>query len=127
MKDFINWSNLKIDLDKKESFPKFTEGEIWWCHFGVNVGYELDGKNRSFERPVFVYKKHNENHFLGIALSSSENETPWIISIGHGDKNFSFNFSQIKTMSSKRLIRRIAKISDNNYVILQDAFKKLYS
>ena len=32
----------------------FRDGEIWWARLGVNIGYEMDGKNSNFARPVTV-------------------------------------------------------------------------
>ena len=36
----------------------FREGEIWWAHFGVNIGYEIDDKKANFARPVIVLHKY---------------------------------------------------------------------
>lgn len=126
MKNFDNWNTLKKEIEKKPKAPLFREGEIWWSHFGLNVGYELDGKNNSYERPVYVFSKHNENHFLGVALTSSENENAWRLSVAHSEKTLTFNFSQMKTMSAKRLIRRMAKLSEDNRKVVKNEFALLY-
>jgi mRNA-degrading endonuclease toxin of MazEF toxin-antitoxin module len=39
-KDFINWIQYKIYLNARPKYPKFKEGEIWWCSIGVNIGSE---------------------------------------------------------------------------------------
>jgi ABC-type oligopeptide transport system substrate-binding subunit len=72
LKDFINWIQYKIYLNTRKKFPKFKEGEIWWCSFGINVGIETDGKNDKFNRPVLVFKKFNSQQFLAIPLTSKE-------------------------------------------------------
>ena len=84
MKNFDTWNSLKKEIHEKKTTPLFSEGEIWWTHFGLNVGYELDGKHDHFERPICIYKKHNENHFLAIPVTSSENKAPWITELQHG-------------------------------------------
>ena len=45
-KDFDRWNKKKKALDAKAEPLYFHEGEIWWVHLGVNVGYEIDGKGR---------------------------------------------------------------------------------
>lgn len=47
IKNFVDWIKLKIQLDGNQRFPKFEEGDIWWCHLGENVGYEQNGKNKN--------------------------------------------------------------------------------
>lgn len=37
---------------------------------GVNIGYEEDGKNEKFERPVLILKKFNQYLILVVPLSS---------------------------------------------------------
>jgi mRNA interferase MazF len=61
MKDFGSWNNLKIKIDSEleERRLFFKEGEVWWIHLGLNVGFEMNGKNKEFIRPVVVIKRYN--------------------------------------------------------------------
>jgi mRNA interferase MazF len=61
LQDFLNWINVKFKTHSKISRPSFEEREIWWCHLGLNVGDEENGKNESFNRPVLILKKFNRN------------------------------------------------------------------
>lgn len=60
MKDFDSWNEEKKNLENfgNANLP-FSEGQIWWCSFGYNIGDEEDGKNAFFERPALVVKKFN--------------------------------------------------------------------
>jgi mRNA interferase MazF len=112
-KDFINWIQYKIYLNAKPKYPKFKEGEIWWCSVGVNIGSETDGKNDKFNRPVLVIKKFNSNQFWAIPLTSKiKEENQFYSKIQIGEKVSFAMLSQLKTVDSKRLQDRITKISE---------------
>lgn len=114
MKDFDSWNNLKKNINNRNMSPKFNNGDIWWINLGVNIGYEVDGKNELFERPVLVLRKHNQETFLGVTLTGKEKKNKWHIKIVQGEKEFMINTSQIRTISSKRLIRRMVRLNDDN-------------
>ena len=44
-------------------------------HLGVNVGYEIDGKQRDFSRPVVVLRKYNQYSFLALPLTTTTSRT----------------------------------------------------
>lgn len=43
IKHFDVWFKIKPQLDNLSSYPKFQEGDVWWCH-----------KNSPFYRPVVI-------------------------------------------------------------------------
>ena len=53
------WNKLKKAINASEESERvyFHEGDVWWVHLGVNVGYEIDGKQREFSRPVVALRK----------------------------------------------------------------------
>ena len=57
-KDFDRWNTLKKAVNAADETKRvyFHEGDIWWVRLGVNVGYEIDGKDRDFARPVIVLR-----------------------------------------------------------------------
>lgn len=55
-KYFWKWHTKKEQLDKTKGSALFHEREVWWCALGVNVGYEQDGGQEDFERPVVILK-----------------------------------------------------------------------
>lgn len=116
MKDFDNWNKKKKELEIFEAenfYPK--EREIWWCTLGVNLGIETDGKNDEFRRPVLVLRAFNKDMVWALPLTSScKNnkfyyETKW-----NGEKSYIMT-SQIRTISSKRLLRKIRVIPEKEF------------
>jgi hypothetical protein len=74
VKNFADWFRLKPVLDNAEDLNRvlFQEREVWNCHWGANIGFEIDGKNRDFLRPALVFKKLSHNTFIGIPLTSKK-------------------------------------------------------
>ncbi len=93
----------------------FHEREVWWCSVGINIGVETDGKNENFERPVLIVKKFNGHMLWVIPLTSKQREGLHYVKISH-DRGVSFAcVSQMKTMSSKRLLRKIGMIAESEF------------
>lgn len=124
-KDFEQWHLLKLAIDRKDHWPFFREGEIWWCSLGANIGIEEDGKHARFERPILVFHKFNKEMFWALPMTSS-------IPHGQYDRTLLFKnqprtilFSQIRTLSAKRLIRKIGKLHQEQFATLISYFKNL--
>jgi len=125
-KDFDKWNIKKKIIDQREiTVDRFVnEREIWWCSLGLNVGYEQDGKNEEFERPVLVIKKFNK-------------EVVWIVPLTSVVKNDKFHYklksnksfvilSQIKLISTKRFIRRAEKIAELEFKEVVEKVKSFF-
>lgn len=110
-KDFDAWNNLKKNLQKLVDIPYFYDREVWWCSVGSNLGSEVDGKNSNFERPVVIIKKFNKRMFWGVPLTSKEHQSTYHEKISFGIHTSSAILSQFTALSSKRLIRKIGRIS----------------
>lgn len=114
-KDFQKWHSLKELLENKDKIVYFQDRDIWWCSLGANVGFEEDGKNEQFERPVLVLKKFN-NHLLWVLpLTSSEKDGKYYFQIKHDGRKSSVILSQIRTISGKRLLRKMWMISKSDF------------
>jgi len=120
---FANWTKMKIRVHASETDKDvyFKEGQIWWASVGQNIGVEANGKNKNFERPVIILKKFNEHSFLGVTLSSKEKVGKYYLKLKDikGVSNI-VNLSQMKNMSTKRLLRKIDEdlsIEDFNLII----------
>ncbi len=123
MKDFDKWNPVKkaTDAADEESRLFFRDGDIWWVRLGVNVGYETDGKNREFTRPVLVVKKYNQYSFLAVPLTTARKPNPYRLPIGTVDgKEACATLSQMRNIDSKRLVKKIAHLDHN----ILDAIKK---
>ncbi|MDD2785727.1 MAG: type II toxin-antitoxin system PemK/MazF family toxin [Patescibacteria group bacterium] len=115
---FIAWTKIKIRLHIKEPPTKlyFYEREIWWASLGANIGYEQDGKNEVFERPVLVIKKFNKDLFWMVPLTRQGKENRYYFKLRQDNENSFIILSQIRTISSKRLIRKIRMVDEKEYL-----------
>ncbi len=75
IKKFVDWTKLKVRIhlkDKREFY--FKDGEVWFASLGLNVGFEQNGKNQNFERPILVLKKFNKDILWAILMTSKEKD-----------------------------------------------------
>lgn len=125
---FANWTKLKIRIHASESNRDvyFKEGQIWWTGVGQNIGVEANGKNENYERPVVILKKFNGHSFLGVTLSSKKKIGDYYLKLKDikGVSNI-VNLSQIKNMSTKRLLRKIdEELSTEDFNLVIDKIIK---
>lgn len=124
-KDFGKWNQLKKSLDQNNLKTYFYEKEIWWCSIGLNIGFEEDGKNKNFERPVLVLKKFNKNILWVLPLTGKVKSNKYYYKVFFKGKYSSVILSQVKTISSKRLLRKIAKIKQKDFQKIKKSMKDL--
>ena len=123
MKDFDKWNAVKkaTDAADEEGRLFFRDGDIWWVRLGVNIGYETDGKNQEFTRPVLILKKYNQYSFLAVPLTTARKPNPYRLPIGTVDgKEACATLSQLRNIDSKRLVKKLAHVDDN----ILDAIKR---
>lgn len=132
-KEFDIWNKLKISIDKKiilDSEAKVLlvakEREIWWCHFGVNIGSEVDGKNADFERPVLIVNKLSPTTYLVIPTTSKIKDNKfWINVSGSDNKSSNLLIDQIKVIDVRRLKRKVDVINEEDFKNLKLSICKL--
>ena len=112
-KDFDSWNKEKKQVNNSElGYDVFYHSrEVWWCAVGVNVGVEADGKHHNFERPVLIVRKFNKDMFWGVPLTTKERDGHFYQKLTHDGGVSWAALSQIKTFSTKRLLRKIGRIS----------------
>ena len=121
-KSYEEWHRLKSRIEDGHKVPYFREGEIWWCSLGANVGVEEDGKNELFERPVLIFRKFNEQMFWAFPMTSKSKRGKFYFSLRmHNTEGFVI-FSQLRTLSGKRLIRRVGKVRGRKFIELKRSF-----
>lgn len=125
-KDFDTWNGLKkiVNLSGKERFVHVRE--IWWFSSGVNVGFEIDGKNNLFERPGLILKVHNKNTITIIPITSNKEEQYYSYNFNHNDQIQSAILSQAKMIDVKRLTRKLGFLDENNFIKLSQKFLDYY-
>jgi mRNA-degrading endonuclease toxin of MazEF toxin-antitoxin module len=124
-KDFDNWNELKKILNEKQNTPFANSREIWWCSIGVNIGTEEDGKNELFERPIIILRVLNKNTLRIAPLTSKEKSDKHNFTISYNNRTGSVILSQIKTISTKRLSRKMARLDKKQYEKLMDKIRNV--
>ncbi len=85
--NFSDKVNLNIEVkkrtDNKIIIPQIRQREIYWANLGENIGFEQNGKDDNFMRPLLIFKKFSNNIFFGIPLSTQRKK----------DGSFFFEFS----------------------------------
>ncbi len=114
MNNFDAWNELKKKIDIEESspdrFPK--EGEVWMSALGKNIGFEQNGSEDNFSRPVLVVKKFNNHMFWVVPLSTKQKDFDFYFNYAdpNGQK-VSAILAQMKLLSVKRVERKLYDIS----------------
>ena len=108
----------------------FKEREIWWAHLGANIGFEQDGRHEGFERQVLSVKKLYGGTLLwALTLTTSEKKGDY-----HAKLEFEENgktrlqwviLAQMRTISSKRLIRKVRTVSHEDFDRVMGGLKAL--
>lgn len=108
---FYDWSKLKYTIHKKTKKIYFKEREIWWTSLGQNIGFEQNGKNSTSERPVLILKKFNHDLCWIIPFTSKIKNGKYYCEINYKDKKSYLILSQLKLISSKRLLRKVLTVN----------------
>lgn len=120
-KPFDQWNALKKRLNAKahSSTVYYYEREIWWCSIGINIGVETDGKNATFERPVLILKKFNKDMFWAVPMTMKEHRSIHFQRITHDRGTSLACLSQLRSISSKRLLRKIGMVPMDEFLSLR--------
>lgn len=124
IKTFLQWFQVKPKLDERTRVPSFSEREVWMCYWGVNVGFELDGKNEEALRPIIVFKKLSHETCLAIPLSTGMKEGSWYSPSFIQGTEGRYCLNQIRMIDRKRLKYRVERIDQNDFNQLKQDFKQ---
>lgn len=124
-KNFHKWNNKKISIHQRVHSSFFKEREIWFASLGCNVGHEEDGKGRDFQRPVIILTKFNAEMFWGIPLTTKIKSGNYFVPIEINNTKSVAILSQLKVLDSKRLIRRIGKLTENETHLIKNRLYKI--
>jgi mRNA interferase MazF len=123
---FAQWTKLKVRLHMADEINfYFKERELWWASIGLNIGSEQNGKNENFERPVLILKKFNRSLLLAIPSTSKDKVGANYYKFEHEGKKYSLILSQARAISSKRLLRKIRKFSEDDFNNTKERIKRL--
>ncbi len=125
-KDFNKWNEEKKNIHELGTNKLYHTRDIWWCSFGVNVGFEQDGKNTDFQRPILILKGFSPNTCLVAPLTTSEEKHKYRIPVGLvAGKTAKAIISQIKIVDTKRLVNKIAVLDEKTFEIIRKSIKDL--
>lgn len=125
-KKYDDWNIVKKNTENIVKKVYFKERDIFWVKLGENIGFEQNGKGNKFQRPVLVLKKYTNDMFLGIPLSTTLREGSFYFQFSFlEDKISTALLVQNKLFSSKRLMKKIGKIDENNFKNLKAKLIKL--
>ena len=121
-KDFDKWNKVKKEVNAYELSWDFFyhQREVWWCAIGLNIDVETDGKQVNFERPVLVMRKFNKEMFWGVPITSKERTGEFYEKILHDKGEAWAMLTQMRTFSSKRLLRKIGMTSEKDFEKIQE-------
>ncbi|HTX86808.1 MAG TPA: type II toxin-antitoxin system PemK/MazF family toxin [Candidatus Nanoarchaeia archaeon] len=123
LEKMVEWTKLKMRIHaNEERIIYFNEREIWWASIGINIGNEIDGKNGYFERPVLVLKKINPNTLLVIPITTQDKRGYYYLELENEAGKDIFILSQMRLISSKRLIRKMKNrtVSEKNFLLIKE-------
>lgn len=124
--NFDDWIEVKKNVHRVGRVPVIKDGEIWWCALGKNVGVEINGKSRTFARPVLIFKKLSRFGFLGVPLTSKPHSGSWYANFRFQGRDEVAVLSQIRVFSVSRLYSKMGDIDDTDRMTIRKAFKDLY-
>ena len=93
---------------------------------GINIGFEQDGKNKQFSRPVVVLKTYSTNAALIVPLTSKNKKGVYYFDVGTVDgREAKAVLSQIRFVDRRRFINKAGTISKEIFKKLQSAIIQL--
>lgn len=124
-KDFDRWHKVKSQLDDTERTTPllFKTREVWWCSVGLNIGFEIYGKDDFFLRPVLILRKYNKLTFFGLPMTSRRKDSFFRFPLDFEGKRGDVILDQGRTFDAKRLSDRMGKIMPHNFEKIKKAFK----
>lgn len=111
MKDFDRWNKTKKKISSKQHFP-VKLGDVHWCSLGLNIGFEQDGDNENFQRPVIILKKFSSSFVLVAPITTRNHVGDWYLDINILNQRRLVILNQIKPVDTKRLNFSFCEISN---------------
>lgn len=116
--------NEKADVYQPKLFPK--TGEVWMIALGKNIGYEQNGIGSNFSRPVLVFKKFNNQMYLGIPLSSKQKNIDFYFNYTDPLGNsVAAILAQLKLISIKRFYRKMYLMDSSSFESIKRKLQKI--
>lgn len=125
-KHFEEWIVVKSDLHGKGVLRDITDGDVYWCAVGENVGVEINGKSETFARPVVVLKKLSKYGFMGVPLTSQEHNGSWYAPFVFKNRQEYAVLAQARVFSVSRLYKKMGTLPDSDLQTIRIGFHNLF-
>jgi mRNA interferase MazF len=126
-KSFDKWNRVKKHLNNDDSGIFCRAGEIRWVSIGVNIGSEMDGKGDSFNRPCLIADIFSDKLALIFPMTTSTKKSAGYVPFTLADgRTVSICVHQARTISPKRILKRIQTISKPKLQDMKNYYKKFY-
>lgn len=100
--------------------------EVWWCKLGINIGFEQDGKNEDYSRPVVILKTFSTNACIVIPLTTRDKKGIYYFDLGSVDgRDAKAILSQIRFIDKRRLVNKVDTVEKEVYKKLKKAVIQL--
>lgn len=103
----------------------FTEGDVWWCALGVNIGDESFGKGEVFRRPILILKKLSSDLCIALPLTSKIKTGTWFINININDNIRTVMLYQIRALDKKRFQFKIGELDEISFLKVKEKLKTM--
>ena len=124
-KDFAGWHIQKTTINNLEHAQYFREGEVCWTAIGHNVGHEEDGKGAKYARPVLIIRKFNQMLFFGVPISSTNRSGRYYHPVQIDESHSKVLLSHLREFDSRRLINKIATLSNEEVAATKQRLRSL--
>lgn len=124
-KIFNEWNVQKKKINKQKQKVFFKERDVFYVQLGKNIGYEQDGKNFDFARPVIILRKFSNDVFLCVPLITKVKDNQFYFRFIFDDKENRAILSQIRFLDAKRLVNKKGVISKLDFNNLKRKISKL--
>jgi len=127
LKNFLEWIGIKAKLDSLESpVPYVSRGQIWWASLGENVGFEINGKNEFFTRPVIIYRKLAHGFYFVIPTTTKPKIGTWYVPFKQKGVSTVACLHQARAIDYRRLHRSLGEVDDVDFARIRKGFLHLY-
>jgi len=132
MKEYDKWNEVKKKTQDNQRKLGIKPRDIFWAKIGQNIGSEEYGKNDNFARPVIIIRKLTHDLFIGIPLTSTLKDNDYFHSFEYDNKSNGLTKNsamilQVRTFSIKRLMNKTGVISKEDFEVVIEKSKGLFS
>ena len=132
MDKFNQWNEVKKKTEDNKRKLGIKSRDIFWAKIGQNIGSEEYGKNDNFARPIIIIRKLTHDLFIGIPLTSTIKDNDYFHSFEYTNKSNGLTKNsamilQVRTFSIKRLMNKTGVISKEDFEVVIEKSKGLFS